>query len=145
MPNKLDRHPEGLPKGRTEGSRAKSNHGKPSRQHTGPRTVRAWWHIDATSVPLGRVATDAARMLIGRKAENKAYYHHTGYPGGLRTVTAGELISNDKQTDMIKHAVKGMLPKNQLAELMIKRLYVYLDAEHPHTQAELKELSRVEK
>ena len=115
-----------------------------------PACLWAEWHkasyvpyIDAGDCVVVTGARDV--VLTGRKAENKAYYHHTGYPGGLRTVTAGELISNDKQTDMIKHAVKGMLPKNQLAELMIKRLYVYLDAEHPHTQAELKELSRVEK
>lgn len=139
--------------------------GRARKQHVGVAKERTWWLLDATSRPLGRLAGEAAALLIGKqkptyvpyidggdavviinaadvvltgnKVEQKTYFHHTGYPTGLRAATAKERIMAGKQTDMIREAVKGMLPKNQLGPLMLKRLHVYSAAEHPHNQVEL--------
>ncbi len=118
------------------------------------------WHvIDASGRPLGRLAVEVARILqgkdkpiytahiltgdfvvvvnashvavTGRKLDNKMYYHHSGYPGGLKTTPLKIVL--DKHPDRaIKHAVKGMLPKNALAHQMLRRLKVYAGPEHPH-------------
>jgi large subunit ribosomal protein L13 len=120
---------------------------------------RKWYVLDASGVPLGRLATAAANLirgktlpvftphvdgggfvvvinassvkLTGRKATDKLYQRHTAYPGGLKTKTAGELRDNcpDK---LIRLAVKGMLPKGRLGHQLCGKLKVYAGAEHPH-------------
>jgi large subunit ribosomal protein L13 len=120
---------------------------------------RQWYVIDATDVVLGRLASHVATLLRGKhkpifaphvdtgdfvivinadkvalsgnKLEQKKAYRHSGYPGGLRAVTYGELM--EKRPDRaVEKAVKGMLPKNALGRKMAKKLKVYAGAEHPH-------------
>ena len=120
---------------------------------------RKWFVVDAQDVVLGRLATNVASILrgktkpiytphvdtgdfvvivnaekiqlTGRKLDNKVYYHHTNYPGGLKSITAGKLLK-EKPEEVIIAAVKGMLPKNPLGRDMIHKLKVYAGAEHPH-------------
>ncbi len=115
---------------------------------------REWWQIDCSNQSLGRVATKAARLLMGKnkagyaphldvgdhvvvtnlknvvltgnKMETKKYYSHSGYRGGLKVETAASLTRKGKEKEMFKHAVVGMLPKNTLAKAMVKRLHIYL-------------------
>ncbi|GAA3717858.1 50S ribosomal protein L13 [Nonomuraea antimicrobica] len=120
---------------------------------------RQWYVIDATDVVLGRLASHVAILLrgkhkpifanhvdtgdfvivinadkialSGKKLEQKKAYRHSGYPGGLRSVTYGELM--EKRPDKaVEKAVKGMLPKNSLGRKMAKKLKVYAGSEHPH-------------
>ncbi|MFF3664128.1 50S ribosomal protein L13 [Microtetraspora malaysiensis] len=120
---------------------------------------RQWYVIDATDVVLGRLASHVATLLRGKhkpifaphvdtgdfvivinadkvaltgnKLEQKKAYRHSGYPGGLRSVTYGELM--EKRPDRaVEKAVKGMLPKNALGRRMAKKLKVYAGSEHPH-------------
>ncbi|WP_327087679.1 50S ribosomal protein L13 [Nonomuraea sp. NBC_01738] len=120
---------------------------------------RQWYVIDATDVVLGRLASHVATLLRGKhkpifanhvdtgdfvviinadkialtgnKLQQKKAYRHSGYPGGLRSVTYGELM--EKRPDKaVEKAVKGMLPKNSLGRKMAKKLKVYSGAEHPH-------------
>ncbi len=120
---------------------------------------RAWHVIDATDVVLGRLATHAATLLRGKhkptfaphmdmgdfvvivnaekvsvsgnKRADKFVYHHSGYPGGLRQRTVGEML--DKHPDrLVEKAIRGMLPKNKLGRAMGKKLKVYAGPEHPH-------------
>lgn len=122
--------------------------------------THAWHVIDATDVVLGRLATHAATLLRGKhkptyarhmdtgdfvvivnaekisvsgnKRENKFVYRHSGYPGGLRRRSVGEMI--EKHPDrLVEKAVKGMLPKNRLGRAMGKKLKVYAGPSHPHT------------
>ncbi|HHF98746.1 MAG TPA: 50S ribosomal protein L13 [Candidatus Aerophobetes bacterium] len=121
--------------------------------------VRKWYLVDAKDKILGRLATKIARILsgkdkpiytphidtgdfvivvnarkvrvTGRKEEGKIYYHHSGYPGGLKKETLAELREK-KPEEIIRRAVKGMLPKNRLGRKMLKRLKVYPDENHPH-------------
>ncbi len=125
-----------------------------------PGDVERTWHvIDATDVVLGRLASQVATLLRGKhkatfaphvdngdfvivinadkvaltgnKRETKLAYRHSGYPGGLRSVTYAELL--DKRPDRaIEKAVRGMLPKNSLAAQQLSKLKVYSGAEHPH-------------
>jgi large subunit ribosomal protein L13 len=69
--------------------------------------------------------------LTGKKMKDKIYYHHTGYPGGIREMSAEKLLAK-KPTEMIRIAVKGMLPKNSLGRQMFQKLKVYAGAKHPH-------------
>lgn len=122
--------------------------------------VRDWYVIDATDMPLGRVASKVATMLRGKhkvtytphvdcgdniiiinadkvaltgnKLENKMYYDHSRYVGGLRERTAKEMKEN-YPVEMVERAVKGMLPHNRLGRQMYKKLFVYAGNEHPHT------------
>lgn len=122
---------------------------------------RKWYVIDAEGKVLGRIATEVADLLrgknkptfspsvdtgdfvvvinadkiitTGKKEEAKKYYRHSWYPGGLKVRNLAELREKDA-TAPLKYAVKGMLPKNKLADQMIKRLKVYVGAEHPHSQ-----------
>ena len=125
-----------------------------------PETVkRDWFVIDAEDKVLGRLATEIARRLRGKhkaeytphvdtgdyivvinaekvvvtgnKFENKLYHHHTGYPGGLKTVNFAKLQAT-KPEMIIEKAVKGMLPKNSLGRAMFKKLKVYAGPEHNH-------------
>ena len=129
---------------------------------------RDWYLVDAQDVVLGRLATQIANVLrgknkviftpsvdtgdfvvvvnaekialTGRKLDNKMYYHHTGYPGGLKEITAGKLLEK-RPEDLIRKAVKGMLPKNKLARHMLKKLKVYAGASHPHDAQQPKNLA----
>lgn len=119
-----------------------------------------WWVVDAEGAILGRLATQvAARLrgkhnplytphvdtgdsvivinadkikLTGRKWDQKIYYRHSGYMGGLKTISARKLVEK-KPEEIIKHAVKGMLPKNRLGRKLCKKLKVYAGGVHPHT------------
>jgi len=121
--------------------------------------VRKWYIVDAKNLVLGRLASQVAAVLRGKhkaiftphvdtgdfvviinaekvqltgsKLEEKIYYRHSGYPGGLKAITAGKLLKS-KPEDVITFAVKGMLPKNPLGRDMIKKMKVYPGGEHPH-------------
>ena len=129
---------------------------------------RDWYLVDAQDIVLGRLATQIANVLrgknkaiftpsvdtgdfvivvnaekialTGRKLADKIYYHHTGFPGGLKEITAGKLLEK-KPEDIIRKAVKGMLPKNKLARHMLKKLKVYAGASHPHDAQQPKNLA----
>ncbi len=120
---------------------------------------RKWLVVDAQGQILGRLASEVARRLrgkhkpnfstfqdtgdfviivnaekvrlTGRKLENKLYYTHSGYMGGLRTRTAKEILSKNPE-ELIYNAVKGMLPKNTLGRNQLKKLKIYAGSEHPH-------------
>ena len=121
---------------------------------------RQWWVVDAANMPLGRVASQVAAILRGKtkpdctphfdngdyvivintdqmiltgnKLEDKYYYRHSGYPGGLKQTAYKDLMKN-KSDFVLEKAVKGMLPKNSLGRNMIKKLKVYKGSEHPHS------------
>jgi len=118
-----------------------------------------WWVVDAEGAILGRLASQvAARLrgknnplftphadlgdsvvvinaekivLTGRKLDQKKYYRHSGYIGGLKEITAKKLLEK-RPEDVIRFAVKGMLPKNSLGRKVFKKLKVYTGAQHPH-------------
>lgn len=120
---------------------------------------RDWHIIDAKEKILGKLATEAAKLLMGKhkpifsrhldtgdfvvvinagkiqvtgnKEKQKLYYRHSGYPGNLRKMTLEEMLKK-KPERVIEHAVKGMLPKNRLGNAMIKKLKVYAGDSHPH-------------
>ncbi len=120
---------------------------------------RSWKVIDADGAVLGRLATRIAMILRGRdkaiytphvdtgdfvvvinaakikltgdKLRQKNYYHHTLYPGGLKSESAASLLERQPEK-LILHAVRGMLPKNRLADRLLTKLKVYPGAEHPH-------------
>lgn len=121
--------------------------------------ARKWYVIDANDLPLGRVAAKAAHVLRGKhkvtftphvdcgdyviiinaskvkltgnKLNNKMYYNHSGYTGGLR-VRSAKVMKENYPEEMIERAVKGMLPKGRLGRQMYKKLFVYAGAEHKH-------------
>jgi len=121
--------------------------------------VRDWYLIDAEGKVLGRLASKIARRLrgkhkpiytphvdtgdfivvvnagkvslTGKKLTDKIYYHHTGYPGGIKSQAAGKLLK-EKPERLLRMAVKGMLPKNSLGRQMLKKLKIYSGSEHPH-------------
>ena len=118
---------------------------------------RKWYVIDAAELPLGRVATKAATILRGKhkatftphidcgdyviivnaskvkltgnKINDKMYYNHSGFPGGLRTRNAKTMLEN-YPVEMVERAVKGMLPNGPLGRQMYRKLFVYAGAEH---------------
>ena len=118
-----------------------------------------WWLVDAQSKVLGRMASKIAQILrgknkpiftphvdtgdfvivinadkvrfTGKKLKDKVYYHHSGYIGGIKSITAEKLMQKDP-TEVVHRAVKGMLPKNRLGRKIIKKLKVYAGGEHPH-------------
>jgi large subunit ribosomal protein L13 len=126
---------------------------------------RKWYVLDATGKPLGRLATEAARILrgkhkpiftphidtgdhvivinaekavlTGRKLEQKEYIRHTGHPGGIKRVKY-EKFMQEKPERAVEKAIKGMLPHNRLGRAMASKLKVYRGSEHPH-QAQLPE------
>ena len=121
--------------------------------------TREWHVIDASGKILGRLATQAASLLMGKhkpiispnldtgdfvvvinadkvcvtanKAKQKVYYRHSGYPGGLKSVTLEKMMQTNP-TRVIEHAVKGMLPHNRLGAKMFRKLRVYVGDSHPH-------------
>jgi len=129
---------------------------------------RAWHVIDANGKTLGRLATVAASVLkgktkpiytthvdtgdfvivvnadkvhlTGRKRDQKTYYHHSGYPGGLKSISAGKLMQINPE-EVIKKAIGGMLPKTRLGKQMLSKLKVYSGEKHPHSAQQPSELS----
>lgn len=122
--------------------------------------TRAWHVIDAEGLVLGRLCTEAARVLRGKhkptfaphidsgdhviiinaskvvltsgKADKKGVHHFSGYPGGLKTETYANLLDR-KPEEAVRNSVRGMLPKGPLGRQMITKLKVYAGAEHPHS------------
>ena len=120
---------------------------------------RSWYVIDAAGKPLGRVAAKVAAMargkhkalyaphqesgdyiivinadkvaVTGNKDKDKMYYHHTGFPGGLKAVNFNTLIGK-KPTEPLYIAVKGMLPRESLGRKLLKNVKIYAGSEHPH-------------
>jgi large subunit ribosomal protein L13 len=120
---------------------------------------KRWYLIDANGKVLGRLASEIAKILRGKKKaifsphvdtgdfvivvnaekvrltgdklKGKLYYHHSGYPGGLKAVAAEKLLAN-KPEELLRRAVKGMLPKNKLGNKVFKKLKVYAGSKHPH-------------
>ena len=87
------------------------------------------------------IVVNAAKIaLTGNKLADKTYYSHSGYPGGIKAITAGKLLEK-KPEDLIKHAVKGMLPKNKMARHMLNKLKIYSGSEHPHKAQQPKALN----
>ena len=118
---------------------------------------RKWYIVDADGMPLGRLASQVAAILrgknkptytpnvdtgdhvivinaakvvlTGKKLDQKIYYRHSGYPGGLKETTARRMMQT-KSCEVLRHAVRGMLPKGPLGNKMIKKLHVYAGPEH---------------
>ena len=118
-----------------------------------------WYLVNAEGKVLGRLSTELVKILrgknkptytphtdtgdfvvvvnagkvtlTGRKMKDKIYYHHTGYPGGIKEINAEKLLAK-KPTEMIRIAVKGMLPKNSLGRQMLRKLKIYAGPSHPH-------------
>ena len=125
-----------------------------------PADITKQWHVvDADGVVLGRLATEVARLLRGKhkpifashvdtgdhvvvvnsdkvvltagKADKKVAYRHSGYPGGLRATAYSDLLARDS-AEVVRKAVRGMLPKTRLGRAQITKLKVYAGSEHPH-------------
>ncbi len=122
--------------------------------------IRKWFVVDANGKTLGRLASTIASVLkgktkpiytthvdtgdfvivvnadkvhlTGKKLDQKTYYRHSGYPGGLKSVTAGTLMRT-RPEDVIKKAVEGMLPKSRLGKQMLNKLKIYAGEKHPHS------------
>ena len=120
---------------------------------------RKWYIIDASDNTLGRISTQAAKLLTGKdkpmftkhidcgdyvvvtnagnlkvsgnKLKDKKYYHHSQHPGGLNTRTLGEQLNKDP-AKVIAHSIRGMLPDNKLLDSRLKRLKIYSGSEHKH-------------
>ena len=120
---------------------------------------RKWFVVDATDLVLGRVSTEVASLLKGKhkptytphvdcgdyviivnaekvaltgnKLDDKLYYRHSGYPGGLKSRTAKRMLELQPQK-VLEKSIRGMLPKNRVGEDMYRKLYVYVGSEHPH-------------
>ena len=128
---------------------------------------RKWYVVDATGLTLGRLASEVAKILrgknkpiftphadtgdyvvvinaekitvTGKKMNDKVYYHHSDYVGGMKETTLKELIAK-KPEKAVELAVKGMLPKGPLGRKMYTKLFVYAGAEHPHAAQQPEEL-----
>ncbi len=124
------------------------------------RAQRQWYVVDAQGKVLGRMASEIAKILrgknkpvftpnadagdfvvvvnaskvrlTGKKMDQKIYYRHTEYPGGIREQTAAKMLEG-KPEDLIRLAVKGMLPKNRLSRRLVTKLKIYAGPEHPHS------------
>ena len=90
---------------------------------------RRWYVVDATGQTLGRLASRIA--VSGDKRESKIYYRHSGHPGGLRAESLGRLLDR-RPEEVIRRAVRGMLPHNRLGAEQLRHLKVYAGSEHPH-------------
>ena len=130
---------------------------------------RKWYVADADGKVLGRIAVEIARRLrgkhkptfcnfqdngdfiivvnadkvhlTGKKWDDKVYYRHSGYPGGMTTQTAREVLAK-KPEELIRMAVRGMLPKNKIGRARLKKLKIYTGTKHPH-QAQQPELLEI--
>lgn len=129
--------------------------------------TKEWIVVDATDQPLGRLGSKVAKLLrgkykpnftphvdcgdnviiinadkvkiTGKKATDRIYLRYTGYPGGQREFTPGELLAKSPEK-LLKKVVKGMLPKNRLGSAILRNLYVYAGNEHNHTAQQPKQL-----
>lgn len=129
---------------------------------------REWFVVDAEGKTLGRLASEIAKILkgkhkpiysphldvgdyiivinaekvrvTGRKLDQKFYHRHSGYPGGLKSISLRDQLARHP-TRVLKSAVRGMLPKNRLGRRMIKKLKIYAGKEHPHQAQQPKELA----
>ncbi|HAS18063.1 MAG: 50S ribosomal protein L13 [Nitrospirae bacterium RIFCSPHIGHO2_02_FULL_42_12] len=128
---------------------------------------RDWYVVDAEDQVLGRLASRVASILRGKhkpvftthvdtgdfvvvvnadkirvtgsKLSNEVYYHHTGYPDGLKSKTMGKFLK-EKPEEFVRSSIRGMLPKNKLGRAMLKKLKIYRGPEHPHEAQEPKPL-----
>ena len=128
---------------------------------------RKWYVVDATGMTLGRLASEVAKILrgknkpvftphedtgdyviitnaehikvTGKKLDQKVYYHHSDYVGGMKETTLREML-NKKPEKVIELAVKGMLPKGPLGYAMFKKLFVYAGSDHKHSAQQPKQL-----
>ncbi len=128
---------------------------------------RSWYIVNAENKVLGKLAAEVASILrgkhkpiftphvdagdfivvvnaekvhlTGRKLDKKLYFSHSGYPGGLRVKSAGKMLK-EKPEEVIRHAVRGMLPKNRLGRRLITKLKIYTGPDHPHQAQNPKEL-----
>ena len=124
------------------------------------RVTRKWYVVDATGKTLGRLCTEIANRLrgkhkpeftphvdtgdyvvvvnaekivvTGKKATDKLYHHHSGYPGGIKSISFDKLLVKSPEM-IIEKAVKGMMPKNKLSRAMLSKLKVYAGNDHPHS------------
>ena len=122
--------------------------------------TQQWWVVDAEDLVLGRLSTRIASVLrgkhrpiytphadagdfvvvvnaekiklTGRKREQKTYYRHSGWPGGLREITADKVLTGAHPERVVESAVRGMLPHNSLGRKLFRKLKVYAGPEHPH-------------
>jgi len=132
---------------------------RPTRSTPAEQVENSWYVLDARGKVLGRAASQVATILrgkhkrtytphvddgdfvivvnaaevelTGRKRENKVYHRHSGYPGGIREVTAGKLLEKRPER-LFESVVRGMLPKNPLGRKMLRKLKVYSGPDHPH-------------
>ena len=132
---------------------------------------RSWYVVDAQDLILGRLATRIAVILrgkhkpcftphsdtgdhvivvnaekvalTGRKREQKTYYRHTGYMGGIKSITADKLLASAHSDRVVRAAVRGMLPRNSLGRQMLSKLRVYSGPDHPHESQQPEELPNV--
>jgi len=132
------------------------------------RAARKWFVVDAEDAVLGRLATRVAVVLRGKhnpaftphvdcgdfvvvvnadkvrmtgnKAEGKIHYRYSGYPGGIRARTAGDMLEKDPEK-LIRQAVVGMLPRNRLGRQLATKLKIYRGAEHPHVAQQPQQLA----
>ncbi len=132
---------------------------------------RCWYVVDAADVVLGRLSTRVASVLrgkhkaiytphvdtgdfvivvnaekvklTGRKLQQKTYYRATGYTGNLKEITADKVLAGAHPDRVVRHAVRGMLPKNSLGRDMFRKLKVYAGPDHPHAAQQPEELSLV--
>ena len=130
--------------------------------------TKEWVVVDATNAPLGRISSEIAMLLRGKRKPNytphvdcgdnvivinaekvrltgnkwsdRQHFSHTGYPGGQRVTTPEEIFRKDP-TRLIEHAVKGMLPKTRLGRKLYSNLHVYVGSEHPHEAQKPKEVN----
>lgn len=137
---------------------------------------RAWWTVDATDLPLGRLASQVASVLRGKhkpqytphldvgdhvivlnaervavtsnKSEQKIYYRHSGFPGGIKAESFERLLARRPEA-IVERAVRGMLPKNRLGRAMFRKLRVYAGDQHDHGSQKPKplelQIAKVEK
>lgn len=129
---------------------------------------KEWVVIDATGLALGRLAARVALVLRGKtkagytphvdcgdnvivinaekvalkgkKMTNRVYTRYTGYPGGQRFTTPKEILQSSRPTELVRKAVKGMLPKTRLGDKLINNLFIYAGPEHPHQAQQPKEI-----
>lgn len=125
----------------------------------GEEVTSEWYLVDAEGQTLGRLASKIATVMLGKhkpsftpgvmggdfvvvtnadrirvtgkKLEDKIYYHHTGYPGGIRSITLRQQLAKHPER-VIRRAVWGMIPHNKIGRKIIKRLKIYVGSEHPH-------------
>lgn len=132
------------------------------------RADRSWWLLDLEGQTLGRAATRIAHILRGKhkptftphvdcgdfvviinagkfaltgaKMKQKTYFHHTGYVGGIKSITVDKLLERDAER-VIRKAVKGMLPSGVLGRAMLRKLKIYTGSEHPHSAQQPQDLT----